>query len=111
MWASAAPGSCARPQALARRRSVSKLRLDATRLLAVEHPRGWLVTAAMRRRTELWRNETARNRREEAAATLTPSEHEPVPDQDDSLALLLLRCHPALTAASQTALTLRAVVG
>ncbi len=76
-----------------------------------EHPRGWLVTVATRRRTELWRNETARRRREETAASLTPRDPEPVPDEDDSLALVLLCCHPALTPPSQTALTLRAVGG
>jgi RNA polymerase sigma factor (sigma-70 family) len=75
------------------------------------HPRGWLITVAMRRRTELWRNETARRRREEKAAALTPREPESVADEDDSLALLILCCHPALTPASQTALTLRAVGG
>jgi RNA polymerase sigma factor (sigma-70 family) len=76
-----------------------------------EHPRGWLITVAMRRRTELWRNETARRRREERAAALAPHDPEPVPDEDDSLTLLILCCHPALTPASQTALTLRAVGG
>jgi predicted RNA polymerase sigma factor len=34
-----------------------------------------------------------------------------VPDTDDTLVLLFLCCHPALTPASQTALTLRAVGG
>jgi predicted RNA polymerase sigma factor len=34
-----------------------------------------------------------------------------VPDTDDTLVLLFLCCHPTLTAASQTALTLRAVGG
>jgi predicted RNA polymerase sigma factor len=34
-----------------------------------------------------------------------------VPDTDDTLLLLFLCCHPTLTAASQTALTLRAVGG
>jgi RNA polymerase sigma factor (sigma-70 family) len=76
-----------------------------------EHPRGWLITVAMRRRTELWRNEKARRGREERAAALSPRDAEPVPDEDDSLALLILCCHPALTPASQTALTLRAVGG
>ena len=33
------------------------------------------------------------------------------PDTDDTLILLFLCCHPALTPASQTALTLRAVGG
>ena len=38
-------------------------------------------------------------------------ESEPVPDVDDTLTLLLLCCHPALTPVSQVALTLRAVGG
>ena len=75
------------------------------------NPRGWLITVAMRRRTELWRNETARRRREEKAAALARPQAEPVPDEDDSLALLILCCHPALKPASQTALTLRAAGG
>jgi len=76
-----------------------------------DNPRGWLVTVAVRRRTELWRNEAARRRREENVAALTPPEPEPVSGVDDTLMLLLLCCHPALTAASQVALTLRAVGG
>ncbi|BCB80468.1 sigma factor-like helix-turn-helix DNA-binding protein [Phytohabitans flavus] len=75
------------------------------------NPRGWLITVAARRRTELWRNETARRRREEAVALLEPPEAEPPPDVDDTLTLLFLCCHPALTPASQVALTLRAVGG
>jgi RNA polymerase sigma factor (sigma-70 family) len=76
-----------------------------------DNPKGWLITVASRRRTELWRSETARRRREEAAAALALRDPEPVPDEDDTLALLLLCCHPALTPASQVALTLRAVGG
>ncbi|UQU64815.1 sigma-70 family RNA polymerase sigma factor [Couchioplanes caeruleus] len=72
-------------------------------------PRNWLITVASRRRIESLRNETARRRREDAVS------HEPaapaVPSVDDSLTLLLLCCHPALTTASQVALTLRAVGG
>ncbi|MGN9908161.1 RNA polymerase sigma factor [Phytohabitans sp. LJ34] len=75
------------------------------------NPRGWLIRVASRRRTELWRNETARRRREETVALLEPPEVEPLPEVDDTLTLLLLCCHPALTPASQVALTLRAVGG
>ncbi|GAA4463523.1 RNA polymerase sigma factor [Phytohabitans houttuyneae] len=74
-------------------------------------PRGWLITVASRRRTELWRNETARQRREETVVLLEPAGAPPPPDVDDTLTLLFLCCHPALTAASQVALTLRAVGG
>ena len=75
------------------------------------NPTGWLITVASRRRIELWRNETARRRREETAAALAPPDPEPVPAVDDTLTLLLLCCHPALTPVSQVALTLRAVGG
>ncbi|HTE64670.1 MAG TPA: sigma factor, partial [Candidatus Binatia bacterium] len=60
------------------------------------NPRGWLITVAFRRRTEMWRNESARRRREEIAALDPALEPEPVPAVDDTLTLLLLCCHPAL---------------
>src|SRR6266508_3727902 len=47
------------------------------------NPKGWLITVAARRRTELWRNETARRRRERNAALLAPPDPEPVPAVDD----------------------------
>ena len=74
------------------------------------NPTGWLVTVASRRRTELWRNETARRRRE-VAVFEAAVEPEPVTGMDDTLTLLTLCCHPALTPVSQVALTLRAVGG
>jgi predicted RNA polymerase sigma factor len=74
-----------------------------------EHPKGWLITTASRRRIEQWRSETARQRREEAVASAPPPE--PVPGVDDTLTLLQLCCHPSLTRPSQVALTLRAVGG
>jgi RNA polymerase sigma factor (sigma-70 family) len=75
------------------------------------NPTGWLVTVASRRWTEVWRSETARHRREANAALLEPAAAPPAPAQDDTLTLLLLCCHPALTPVSQVALTLRAVGG
>ncbi|MFE0021755.1 RNA polymerase sigma factor [Amycolatopsis sp. NPDC059021] len=75
------------------------------------NPKGWLITTASRRRIELWRSDTARQRREETVAALAPPDPDPAPAVDDSLTLLLLCCHPALTAPSQVALTLRAVGG
>jgi len=75
------------------------------------NPKGWLITVASRRRIELWRNDSARRHREETAASLAPPHPEPVPAVDDTLTLLLLCCHPALTLVSQVALTLRAVGG
>jgi len=76
---------------------------------APANPTGWLVTVASRRHTELWRSDTARRRREEAVAA-DPAP-EPASGVDDTLTLLLLCCHPALTRTSQVALTLRAVGG
>jgi RNA polymerase sigma factor (sigma-70 family) len=75
-----------------------------------DHPKGWLITTASRRRIEQWRSETARQRREEAVALASLPEPEPV-GVDDTLTLLLLCCHPSLTQPSQVALTLRAVGG
>src|SRR5215510_168078 len=73
------------------------------------NPRGWLVTVASRRLIDQVRSEHARRERESALAAEEASEE--VPDTDDTLALLYLCCHPTLTPASQTALTLRAVGG
>ncbi|MFE9609690.1 RNA polymerase sigma factor [Streptomyces sp. NPDC006012] len=74
-----------------------------------DNPRGWLLTVASRRLVDQARSDRARRARESAAATEVVPED--VPDTDDTLVLLFLCCHPALTAASQTALTLRAVGG
>jgi RNA polymerase sigma factor (sigma-70 family) len=76
-----------------------------------DSPKGWLVTVAQRRWTELWRSDTARRRREENAAALAPRDETPGPETDDTLTLLTMCCHPDLTPASQIALTLRAVGG
>jgi RNA polymerase sigma factor (sigma-70 family) len=84
-----------------------------------DNPRGWLITVASRRLVDQWRSDQARRRREATAATLDgateptiagPGEDE-MRDEDDTLTLLFLCCHPALTPASQIALTLRAVGG
>ncbi|MFD7654328.1 RNA polymerase sigma factor [Actinosynnema sp. NPDC059797] len=78
-----------------------------------DNPRGWLVTVASRRLVDRLRSDHARRERESATAAALAAEPVPehVPDTDDTLLLLFLCCHPALTAASQTALTLRAVGG
>jgi RNA polymerase sigma factor (sigma-70 family) len=75
-----------------------------------DNPRGWLATVASRRLIDQVRSDHARRERESAVTTaeVVP---EDVPDTDDTLVLLFLCCHPALTASSQTALTLRAVGG
>jgi RNA polymerase sigma factor (sigma-70 family) len=77
-------------------------------------PRGWLITAAARRFIDQVRSEQARRARELSAAQSEAQAQETedgAPDSDDTLILLFLCCHPALTPASQTALTLRAVGG
>jgi RNA polymerase sigma factor (sigma-70 family) len=75
-----------------------------------DDPRAWLTTVAVRRMTDRLRRDGARRRREIAAAVREPAAA-PVPDHDDSLTLLFLCCHSALTPASAIALTLRAVCG
>jgi RNA polymerase sigma factor (sigma-70 family) len=73
-----------------------------------DNPRAWLVQAASRRLIDQWRSERSRRDRESLAADQTPVE---ASDQDDSLLVLFMCCHPALTPASAIALTLRAVGG
>ncbi|ONI77570.1 RNA polymerase subunit sigma-24 [Kribbella sp. ALI-6-A] len=76
-----------------------------------DNPRGWLITVASRRLTDLLRSEQARQRRENQVAQWSVVPHEPITDSDDTLILLFLCCHPSLSPASQVALTLRAVGG
>ncbi|HEX5096381.1 MAG TPA: DUF6596 domain-containing protein, partial [Acidimicrobiia bacterium] len=73
-----------------------------------DNPRAWLVTVASRRLVDARRSDEARRRREEATGGAPAGE---VSGEDDSLTLLMLCCHPALSPASQIALTLRAVGG
>ena len=77
-------------------------------------PKAWLITVASRRLTDLLRAEQARRRREDAAAEwtrLAGGAGGPTIQGDDTLPLLFMCCHPSLAAASQIALTLRAVGG
>ncbi len=74
-----------------------------------DNPRGWLITVASRRLIEQWRRDTARARREERTGTVLPPAA--ASDVDDSLPLLVMCCHPALTRPAQVALTLRSVGG
>ena len=76
-------------------------------------PKAWLITVAQRRLIDHWRQETARRARDQRSLALPEGTGtgETEPSVDDSLELLLLCCHPALTAPSQVALTLRAVGG
>jgi RNA polymerase sigma factor (sigma-70 family) len=98
------------------------------------NPRGWLIHVAARRMTDHHRTEFARRRREAVVVMQTPPDqqvtHVPDPpsltflgssfgdavigadmDQDDTLIVLFMCCHPALTRPSAIALTLRAVGG
>src|SRR5215469_10262387 len=81
-----------------------------------DNPRGWLVQVSCRRMTDRVRSEIARRERETAAAageeTFSPTpEIEADMDPNDTLILLFMCCHPALTLPSAIALTLRAVGG
>jgi RNA polymerase sigma factor (sigma-70 family) len=80
------------------------------------NPKGWLITVAARRFTDLLRSEQARRRREDTVARWQLPEHHTDPaerpdDSDDTLILLFMCCHPAVSPLSQIALTLRAVGG
>lgn len=91
-----------------------------------DNPRGWLIQVAFRRLTDHLRSEEARRRRENEVGDEQQREHdsgenardelaEPSPAEvaagDDTLVLLFMCCHPALTPPSAIALTLRAVGG
>jgi RNA polymerase sigma factor (sigma-70 family) len=83
-----------------------------------DNPRGWLITVASRRLTDLLRSEQARRRREDTVAQwalpdqwLAPPADRPAAESDDTLILLFMCCHPSLSPASQISLTLRAVGG
>ncbi len=75
------------------------------------NPRGWLIAVATRRLIDALRAETSQTRREEVALAQEPPPGAYVPDEDDTLTVLFLCCHPALSPSSQLALTLRAVGG
>lgn len=77
-----------------------------------EQPRAWLIHVGYRRMIDLLRSEQSRHRRELEVGTaeiLAPAG--PVPQADDSLLVLLLCCHPALSPPTRVSLTLRAVGG
>src|SRR5258705_10800730 len=81
-----------------------------------DYPRDWLIQVASRRMLDYLRSETARRLRETAAAMETENlastaDVESATQQDDTVVLLFMCCHPALTTSSAIALTLRAVGG
>jgi RNA polymerase sigma factor (sigma-70 family) len=81
-----------------------------------ENPRGWLIQVASRRMMDQARSEIARRQREtevarDAETMAVTDEIEADMDSEDTLILLFMCCHPALTSSSAIALTLRAVGG
>jgi len=79
-----------------------------------DNPRGWLIQVASRRLIDQVRADVARRRREEEIASeepAAPGPGEATAGPDDTLLLLFMCCHPALTRPSAIALTLRAVGG
>jgi len=86
-----------------------------------DNPRAWLIHVAGRRMSDHLRAELARRRRETALVMEAPPDEQVVPaldartedpaEQDDTLILLFMCCHSALTRSSAIALTLRAVGG
>ena len=81
-----------------------------------DNPRGWLIQVASRRMADQARSEMARRERETTVAREAESVT-PMLDIDfdldphDTLILLFMCCHPALSPSSAIALTLRAVGG
>jgi RNA polymerase sigma factor (sigma-70 family) len=80
------------------------------------NPRAWLTQVAFRRMTDHIRRESSRRRYETAILQMRPETDGPivveaVEQEDDTLLLLFMCCHPALTPASAISLTLRAVGG
>lgn len=84
-----------------------------------DNPRAWLTHVATRRMQDHVRSELARRLREANVIHAQPSDWCVAPaadsaleaDEDDTLLLLFMCCHPALTRSSAIALTLRAVGG
>lgn len=84
-----------------------------------DNPLAWLIRVASWRMKDHIRAEIARRRRETAATELIPPDEWVAPPADqeiftheeDTLILLFMCCHPALTRTSAIALTLRAVGG
>ena len=84
-----------------------------------DNPKGWLMTVATRRLTDQIRSDTARRLREQLVVSLIPADEQialaadaaGVNERDETLDLYFMCCHPAVSAASQIALTLRVVGG
>ena len=75
-----------------------------------ERPLAWLVRVASRQLIGHHRSDSARRRREDLAASWQVAA-DPAQGRDDSLTLLFMCCHDALTPAAAIPLTLRALGG
>ena len=76
------------------------------------NPLGWLVRTAANRLLDQRRSEQARSSRERLVALRDPSPaSSPETEADDTLAVLVMCCHPSLTPGSAIPLTLRAAGG
>lgn len=66
-----------------------------------DEPRAWLIRVASRRLVDQYRRDDARRRREDLAASwsIAPAEREAEvgADEDDTLILMFMCCHPSLT--------------
>jgi RNA polymerase sigma factor (sigma-70 family) len=76
-----------------------------------DNPLAWLIRVASRKMADQYRSDEARRRREELAASWSLVPAEPVPAHDDTLTLMLMCCHPALSPGAAIPVTLRAVGG
>jgi RNA polymerase sigma factor (sigma-70 family) len=76
-----------------------------------DSPLAWLIRVASRKMADQYRQDEARRRREDLAASWSLIPHEPVPAHDDTLILMLMCCHPSLSPGAAIPLALRAVGG
>ncbi len=76
-----------------------------------DNPLAWLIRVASRKMADQYRSDEARRRREELAASWSLVPAEPDPAHDDTLTLMVMCCHPALSPGTAIPLTLRAVGG
>ncbi len=78
-----------------------------------DNPRAWLTQVAFRRMFDQIRRDAARRTRESDVVreTMIEPNIDLSPNEDDTLVLLFMCCHPSLTQSSAIALTLRAVGG
>ena len=83
-----------------------------------DKPRGWLIRVASRRLIDRQRSDEARTKREQRVASDRLADERTraategaAPLADDTLQMLFLCAHPALSPTSQVALTLRVVAG